>query len=257
MYTIIMALPAALLLLLLVPALLYRVAGTGMKNDLWRNIAMLLQFLVWLYLTVISLLMGIVSISHEIRERSAKMILTRPVGFHAWIFSRYLAGLLIIAVITAINFSLLEGIFWAAGAHPDLTHLAAIKLLVASNLALYSYAFALSLATPPVLAGFLAMIMNGPTLKLAAQIAFGVRSMLNATSSGSPVGEMLIGLIRGLYVVFPDTFHSGSLVESHQFFMGFPKGFLHDAAWSALYSLDLIVIFYGVSYVLLKRKNLP
>lgn len=214
---------------------------------------------VFTFLVALALLLGVIAVKRELRERSVKMLLCRPVGFHQWLASRFLAGAVVLAAAAVANAAGLAAFLAASGWTLRFEHAVMACLTFSAVLALYAYAAFLSTFLHEIPAAVTALVVNGPLFRGAAYLVVLIAHGVQLATEGRVQAEMVAAFFRAAYIPWPDTFQPTSLFSfinldptSHPF----AATFLVDATWSILYAINLILIFYAASAAILRRRNL-
>lgn len=214
---------------------------------------------VFVFLFALALLLGVISVKRELRERSVKMLLCRPVGFHQWLASRFLAGGIVLTAAAVANAAGLGAFLAATGWNLRFEHAIMACLAFASLVALYTYAVFLSTFLHEIPAAAGALLVNGPLFRGGAYLLIMIAYGIESATDGRFKAGLVAAFFQAAYVPWPDTFQPTSLFTilnldpiSHPF----PATFPVDAAWSILYAINLILIFYAASAAVLRRRNL-
>lgn len=252
--------PSVLLMLLAGAMRVMHTGGPGViVSTQLTAVGALAAVALFLFLFGLALLLGVIAVKRELRERSVKMLLCRPVGFHQWLTSRLLGGGIVLVVAGIANGAGLAALMASLGIDLTLDHAIAGILVLASLLALYAYAACLSTFLHEVPAALLAVLVNGPLFRGIAWLVFLIGRQIEAAASRDVPMDVIIGFFQAAYVVWPDTFHPTSVWSFQNLepaLAPFPPTFHADAAWSLLYALNLVLILYAVTASILKRRNL-
>ena len=167
---------------------------------------------------IIALFIGATAVSSDVRSGAITMILARPVT--RW---QFLAGKFGGAMVVLFGYSLLTAIALVIFTQVhELDAVPALRyapwLMFCQNLIYASFALALSMLMPPILAGILPVFVSGDLF-------------FNLLSSGNP--------IHYLHFLFPTY---GPFNAANQFASGALMGW-SEAATLTVYALDLAVIF--------------
>ena len=201
---------------------------------------------------VLASALGLFAISTHLRQRSVKMVLTKPCPPEIWLASVMLSALIVSALLFAVNvlFGLGLCLIWGVPVQSGLFFLA-VEGFLRSAIALAYLSF-LTLLMHPVLAIIVSLLFNEGTFD-------GLRYMLLTaikTTGGNPLLPVLEKGTYLLYMLLP-TFHpyaegteevSGSLRAS-------------TADWLALgriagYSATALGLFFLLAVWALRRRNL-
>jgi hypothetical protein len=204
------------------------------------------------YSLVLSAALGLFAISSHLRQRSVKMVLTKPCLPEVWIASVFLSALIVSTMLYTLNllFGIGLSLVWKVPIQSGLFFLAIEGLLRAAIVLVY-VSF-LAVVVHPVLAILVAFVFN-------EGIFDGLRTMLLTaiqTTGGNPVLPALEWLTYAIYMILP-TFdpysrQTQSVGESLR---------TSAADWIVLlrtsaYSATALGLFFLLSIWALKRRNL-
>lgn len=256
-FFLVSALPPVFILLLSGVLAVTARLNDKISMDQIRPFGYIIALALFVFLIVLAVILGVIAVKREIRDRSAKMLLCRPIGFHQWLGARFLGGIAVLTFATVAN----GAAFWAAltvlGFDPGFYHATTFLLTYSALVALYAYAAFLSTWMHEIPAGFLALIVNGPLFRGVAFIANAIAGGIEASRPGVSMAG-LRAVFDMLYVPWPDTFFPTSLYSIINLDPArpLPITFVPDAAWAIAYAVDLTLIFYALSAAILKRRNL-
>jgi hypothetical protein len=204
------------------------------------------------YALVLSAALGLFAISSHLRQRSVKMVLTKPCLPEVWIASVFLSGLAVAALLYALNvvFGVGLSLLWGVPVQTGLYFLAAEGLLKAA-IALGYLSF-LTTVFHPVLAILVALVFNESTF-------YGLRMMLLTaikTTGGNPVLPLLEWATYGLYMVLPayDPYGKETATVADSLRASGADWLL--LARTAGYSATALALFFLLTVWALRRRNL-
>ena len=251
-YFVVLCLPCVLLLSLITLICLVRVNGGEVKG-FW-SFGIMAIYLEWFFFLVMSVQMGSNALKHELNERTAKIVLTRPIGFHGWAISRVLGGAIVLTFGYVANVICIVLLNTVMDLPFDLASLGVGAILTwASFVGLYIYATMFSIIFNETTSGFLAIVVNGPLIK----IMFSVVSALNSVAQQFELSlQPLVELCKAIYFVIPNTFFALSAFNTDEIYSELTRDFVERAAWAMIYEFDLWIILYLITAWVLSKKNL-
>ncbi len=231
----------------------------NLEQDQFQAFGYLAALTIFLFLFGLALILGVIAVKRELRERSVKMLLCRPVGFHQWLAARLLGGVIVLTVAAVANGVALAATLGVLGFPFGRDQVMAGFLVYASLIALYAYAAFLSTVMHEIPAAMVAVFFNGPIYRGIAYLGMTIAKGIEAATENKFSSDLVTRIFQAVYVPWPDTFLPTSLFTilnldgaSHPF----PPTFLTDGAWAVLYAANLILIFYALTAAVLRRRNL-
>ena len=197
---------------------------------------------------------GMLFVSQHIKDRSVKMVFTKPCLPETWLLSSYLSAALVAAALYAGSF-LISTVLAAAWGIPfptGLVFITAKEFLLA--VAIMAYVTFLSVLVHPVLAFMIAVVLQeGLFYWLKILIGGGLKAA--GAKAAFPLLKPLKVLVDIVYFVLP-TFNPYS--DKTQLVSANLRG--SDVDWSylsliALYALALAGLFYFLTVIALKKKR--
>jgi hypothetical protein len=201
---------------------------------------------------VLSAGLGLFAVSSHLRQRSLKMVLTKPCPPEVWIGAVFLSALLVSALLYTVNmlFGLGLSLVWGVPVQSGLFFLP-VQGLVQSAVAL-SYLSFLTVWMHPAVAALVVLFFNEGTFS-------GLRQMLLTairTSGGNPLLPALEWVMKILYMALPTFSPYEAELE------GATDSLRASAAdWmmllkSAGYAATALGLFYCLAVWALRRRNL-
>jgi ABC-type transport system involved in multi-copper enzyme maturation permease subunit len=196
--------------------------------------------------------LGLFAISSHLRQRSLKMVLTKPCLPEVWIGAVFASALVVAALLYGLNllFGLVLSLVWGVPVQSGLFFLP-LEGLLRSAIAL-SYLSFLTIFLHPAVAVLVVLFFNEGTFD-------GLRQMLLTaikTNAGNPLLPVLEWLTKILYMVLP-TFHpyetrlegvSNTLRASASDWLTLAK--------TAGYAATALGLFFCLAVAALRRRNL-
>ena len=236
-------------LVTLVPALFLRTSSQ--RFEIVKTIFDYLNYFYFLFAAAL----GLVSVSSHLRDRSIKMVMTKPVRPEVWLGSHFIAAALVFVGLMVVNLLVTSTLmlFWGIPLQSGLIMLAATT--VCRCLILFSFLTFLSVLVHPVLAGVLALLFQDglfyqlSTLTASAQrLAESdiYRSFLAATK----YGLLIVYKVLPVYSPFQEEFASveqSLRVESVHLLPFF---------WTALYAATFSTLLFLLTVWALRNRRL-
>lgn len=207
------------------------------------------------FVFVVAAGLGLLFVSHHIRNRSTKMIFTKPCTPEIWLLSGFLSGTIICFLLYAGVFliSTLLFIIWDVPFQWGILYMTANEFL--QSLIILSYMIFLSVILHPVIAVFFVIIFQESMLYY---MKLFLQSGMKAYNEGafSSFLTVLKAVVDTLYLVFP-TFKPFS-EDMTQVYSSLR---LSDTKWEYLfltmaYTIIVSTLFYLLSDYFLKKKRL-
>jgi len=204
--------------------------------------------------TVVTVGLGLTLVSEHIRDRSVKMVFTKPCPPEVWLLSSFLSAGLVAAVIFAGAFSISMPLFliWGIPFQSGVVYILVNDFFQA--ISLMAFATFLSVVLHPVLALFFLLVFReGLFYWFKIILAGGIK----ATGDGAyaPLLKVVKMAVDTLYMIWP-TFspYESQMTQLSSTLRG------SDADWTYLglaivYASVLTALFYFLTDFVLKRKR--
>jgi ABC-type transport system involved in multi-copper enzyme maturation permease subunit len=201
--------------------------------------------------TVVVALMGLLFMSSHFRNRSVKMVLTKPCTPETWVAALLLAAAAI-SLVLHLAVAAITGLLFAAWGLPfqaGLVFVTVDKFL--GDLVVLAFVVFLATAMSPVLAAIVAVIAN-------EGVFHALRTIVSAGLESS-AGTALSALDKILYVAYMAV-PSYSFVR-HRSEVVFDTWRVQPEDWPTLlygvaYSCAVVTLFYLLTLIVLRRKSL-
>ena len=191
---------AGIVIMLTLAISLITVSYTASKQfDLVRALVSMIEG----FCFVFSAFLGLMSISHHVRTRSVKLVLTRPFSLGAWVLSHFVSALLVILVMHIVAFVSAMMMFAAWDLPFQWGLIVELGVSVMACVTVFTFLLLLSTVVHPVVAAVIALIFSPSSvhgmltmLELPRRLAEGgvARFFYNA----------LEWLLTGFYYLLPE-----------------------------------------------------
>ena len=123
------------------------------------------------YLFLFAAALGLLAVSSHLRDRSIKMVVTKPLPPEMWLLSHFLSAVLMFVALAAGAVALSAALLWGWGIpfQAGLLYLAGVT--VASCLIVFSYLTFLSSVMHPAVAGLVALTLQEATFRALSELA--------------------------------------------------------------------------------------
>ncbi len=240
---------AAVCLMTLIPSLFFR--SSSQRFELAKMIFDALNFYFFLFAAAL----GLIGASGHLRDRSIKMVLTKPVAPELWLLSHWLAAALVLVGLVAMNLALVTTLFLSWGV-PLQNGMAYLGLSVLCRcLILFSYLTFLSILMHPALAGVLVLLLQQETFYQLGLLTASAQGLSGAGLYRSFLGIVRQGLLL-IYKVLPvyDPY-PGALGRVSSSFR-IEAGDLPTLLLTALYAVAISSLFYLLATASVRRRRL-
>ncbi len=203
------------------------------------------------YLLVLCACLGLFIISSHLRNRSLKMVFTKPCPPALWLLSAFLSAVIVSLL---LNFVVLASttflsLVWHVSVRPGLVFLSAETFVV--SVGLIAYLMLLATLVHPALAAICTLIFN-------AYLFYGAQVWTEAVIRSGNTGfwlRVLKGLFHWLYLVFPILYPFGKETEGVHVSLRVMHGEWKYLLYSFGYALTLSAFCYCVALFALQRKK--
>lgn len=233
----------------LIPALFFQ--SSSQRFEIAKTVFDSLNYFFLLFAAVL----GLVSVSSHVRDRSIKMVMTKPVAPAVWLGAHFVAAGLVLACLVVGNLLVSTGLFalWGIPWQSGPLFLGVTTLL--RCLVLFSFLTFLSLVMHPVVAGITALILREGT--------FYQLSLLAASAERMASAGWYKGLIRGIeallalvYRVLPIYDPYGDAVAAVATSFRVESSHLLPLLWTTAYTAAFAALLFVLTLAALRRKRL-
>jgi ABC-type transport system involved in multi-copper enzyme maturation permease subunit len=203
------------------------------------------------YLLVLCACLGLFIISSHLRNRSLKMVFTKPCPPALWLLSAFLSAVIVSLLLNFVVLAstTLLSLFWHVPVRPGLVFLSAETFVV--SVGLIAYLMLLATLVHPALAAICTLIFN-------AYLFYGAQVWTEAVIRSGNTGpwlRVLKGLFHWLYLVFPILYPFGKETEGVHVSLRVMHGEWKYLLYSFGYALTLSAFCYCVALFALQRKK--
>jgi len=194
---------------------------------------------------------GLLIISSHLRNRSLKMVFTKPCPPGVWLLSAFLSAAAMSLFLNVVVFgsSALLSVLWHLPVRPGLLFVSA-ETFVAS-LGLIAYLMLLAMIMHPALAAIVAIIFNAD---LFYQFDVWTKAAIRSGNPGFML-RMVEGVFHSLYVLLPMVYPFDKQTENIYTSLRVMSGEWKYLLFSFGYALALSAFCYCVALYALQRKN--
>jgi len=195
--------------------------------------------------------MGLLIISSHLRNRSLKMVFTKPCSPELWLLSAYLsaAAMSLFLNLVVLGGGVLLSLLWHLPIRMGLVFISAETFAV--SLGLVAYLMLLATLMHPALAAIVALIFNAD---LFYQFDVWTKAAIRSGYSSIAL-RMVERLFHGLYILLPMVFPFDKQTENVHTSLRVMSVDWKYLPYSFGYTLALSAFCYFVSLLALKKKN--
>ena len=203
------------------------------------------------FLLILAAGMGLLIISSHLRNRSLKMVFTKPCPPEWWLLSAYLSAATVSLFLNfvVLGSGVLLSLLWHLPVRMGLVFVSAETFAV--SLGLIAYLMLLATVIHPALAAVVALIFNAD---LFCQFDVWTKAALRSGNSSLAL-RLVERLFHGLYILFPMVYPFDKQTQNIYTSLRVMRGEWKYLLFSIGYTLALSAFCYCVSLLALKRKN--
>jgi ABC-type transport system involved in multi-copper enzyme maturation permease subunit len=206
------------------------------------------------FATIITAGLGLLFISHHIRNRTTKMVFTKPCPPEIWLLSGFFSASIVSLAFYVVIFLICTKLFFVLGIPYQLGIFYFIFNEFFQAIILLSYVILLTVLFHPVIAVlFVFIFQDGTFYYVKLLLMSGIKA--TGESSVSPFLKLIKGFVDIIYLILP-TFKPFSEETSHIY----SSLRISDANWAYFlltfaYTLSISALFYFLSAYFLKKKR--
>jgi hypothetical protein len=203
------------------------------------------------FLLVLAAGMGLLVISSHLRNRSLKMVFTKPCPPGVWLLSAFLsaAAIALFLNLVVLGSTVVLSFIWHLPVRMGLVFVSAETFAV--SLGLLSYLMLLAMLMHPAIAAIVALIFNADLF-----YDFDVWTRAAIRSGNSSLALRMLGhLFHGLYLLLPMVYPFDKETQNIHTSLRVMKGEWKYLPFSLGYALALSAFCYCVGLYALRRKN--
>jgi len=236
-------------LMTMVPALFFQ--SSSQRFEIAKTIFEYLNQFYFLFAAAL----GLLSVSSHLRDRSIKMVATKPLRPEIWLGSHYIAAVIVFTALAVANLVLTYCLFvvWSIPLQGGLPLLSAMT--VCRCLVLFSFLTFLSMKMHPALAGVLALVLQDGTfyqlsLLTASAERLATSGLHTAFLGGVKYGLLIVYKVLPVYSPYQDAFAAvaSSLRADGSHFAAL--------AWTLLYTIVFSALLYLLAAMALRKRRL-
>lgn len=208
---------------------------------------------VW-FLVLLAALLGLVTISHHVRSRSLKLVITHPCSMETWVVSHFASAFAVVAALFAVVTLVALALFWLWEVPVQWGFLYVISWGICSAMITFAFLLMLSSLIHPIVATLVAVFFSPGTVMwlltlLQVQIETGPDGFTRIVNNGLKI--FLSGLYYGLPAYTPYPERLGSLEASYRV----APGDTYALLVTVVYTLVLCALMFFLTTEILKRKR--
>jgi ABC-type transport system involved in multi-copper enzyme maturation permease subunit len=203
------------------------------------------------FLLMLAAGMGLLIISSHLRNRSLKMVFTKPCPPELWLLSAFLsaATMSLFLNVAVLGSGVLLSFFWHLPVRTGLVFVSAETFAV--SLGLVAYLMVLAMLMHPALAAIVALIFNAD---LFYQFDVWTRAAIQSGNSSIAL-RMVERLFHGLYILLPMLYPFDKQTQNIHTSLRVMSGEWKYLPFSLGYALALSAFCYCVALYALQKKN--
>jgi ABC-type transport system involved in multi-copper enzyme maturation permease subunit len=236
-------------LVTLVPALFLRTS-----SQRFEIVKMIFDYLNYFYFLFAAAL-GLVSVSSHLRDRSIKMVMTKPVRPEIWLGSHFVAAALVFIGLVVINLMVTSTLMlvWRIPLQSGLVMLAATT--ACRCLILFSFLTFLSALVHPVLAGVLALLFQDGLFYQLSTLTASAQRLAESDIYKSFLAAIKYGLLI-IYKVLPVYSPFQAEFSSVEQSLRVESVHLLPFLWTALYAATFSTLLFLLTAWALRNRRL-
>lgn len=235
-------------LITLVPSLIYQ--SSSQRFEIAKMIFETLD----VYLLLFAAALGLLGVSSHLRDRSIKMVMTKPVSPELWLLSHFVAAGTVMVALVALNVLLTTGLFllWEIPLQDGLVYIGVTS--VTRSLILYAYLTFLSVLMHPAIAGVMALLLRQDLFYQLALLASSAQRLSDSELYNGFLGAihhlmLFVYKVLPVYDPYPETL--GRIGSSFRI----EDGDLSTLGLTVLYSLAASALLYLLAVSTLRRRR--
>jgi hypothetical protein len=225
--------------------------GAAKKFDAVRKILESLNTFLYLFTALIAL----VTVFQHLRDRSLKMVITKPCPISVWMLANFAGALLLMAALYTIVYLVAGILFWAWHV-PFQSGLVYEWLYAVCRAAiLFSYLTLLTTLVHPVIAGMIAVFLREGTFYYTYLLVAGIYPHVDHPMLKTVLRALKPALYAG-YMVAPIYSPYEKEAQAVASSLRIQPGDLAGLGYTVLYTFVFAAFCYALSTILLQRRRL-
>lgn len=206
------------------------------------------------FLTMVGAILGLVTISHHVRTRSLKLVVTHPCTMETWVLSHFVSAFIVVTALFVVVLATALVLFLVWGLPVQWGLVYVIVLGLCSAMVIFAFLLFLSTIVHPVVAALIAMIFTPGSL-LWLNTTFRAQTEMLPDGYLKTVNEVVQLIFHGLYLVWPEysplTGQMTTLQESYRI----TSGDTYLLFVAVIYSTLLCALSFFLTSAVLKKKR--
>lgn len=199
--------------------------------------------------------LGLVAVSSHLRDRSIKMVATKPLPPELWLLSHVVSASVLFAGLAGCALILAGGLllFWEIPFQTGLVYLSVLTVCRCSIV--YGYLTFLTTLVHPAVAGLIVVVLQQDTFYHLSLLAASGQRIVESGLYQALLGSVkqvlyMCYLVLPIYTPFPE--EVGRIEASYRL----ESGDVRFLLWSVAYTLALTALLYFLSIAALRRRRL-
>lgn len=206
------------------------------------------------FLVMLAALLGLVTVSHHVRSRSLKLVVTHPCSMETWVFSHFVSAAVVVITLSATVAAVAFALFLAWDIPVQWGFLYVIAWGACTAMITFAFLLTLSSLVHPIVAAMIAAFFSPETVKwlltlLQVQIETGPDGILRTINNGIKL------LLSALYYGLPAYTPFADRVESLELSYRIAPGDTHALFVTAVYTLVMCSLMFFLTAGVLKRQR--
>ncbi len=206
------------------------------------------------FLVVMAALLGLVTISHHVRTRSLKLVVTHPCTMETWVLSHFMSAMIVMVTLFGGVLLVALGLFLVWGLPVQWGLVYVVLLGLCSAMVIFAFLLFLSTVVHPVVAALVAMIFTPGSL-LWLNTTFQAQTEMLPDGYLKTVNEIVQVLFRGLYLLWPEYSPLSGQLTTLQASYRITSGDTYHLFMATLYTTLLCALSFFLTSAVLKRKS--
>jgi ABC-type transport system involved in multi-copper enzyme maturation permease subunit len=206
------------------------------------------------FLVMLAAVLGLVTISHHVRTRSLKLVITHPCSMETWVLSHFVSALIVVTTLFAGVLLLALGLFLVWGVPVQWGLFYVLLQSLCSAMVIFAFLLFLSTVVHPVVAALIALVFSPETLRWLITI---IKAQAEMVPDGvlKTLDQILLTVFHGLYLVWPEYSPFAEQTTRLQRSYLVAAGDTWVIVLTVLYTTLLCALSFFLTSAVLKRKR--
>jgi ABC-type transport system involved in multi-copper enzyme maturation permease subunit len=204
---------------------------------------------------VFTAILGLVAVSHHVRTRSVKLVLTRPFSLGGWVLSHFASAVLVVLVLHLVILIVAVILFFAWDLPFQWGLLVDIASSVLTCLTVFVFMQLLSTLVHPAVGAVIAVIFNPSSVHAMLTMIEAPRRFASS-DIGAVFYQVLSWLLTGLYYLLPEYMPFGRDLQTVFATYRVTRFDLPYIVLTVLYTTLTVSLYLMLTTVVLRRKRL-